>query len=96
MDTTEKERIVKKNILELYRENFNVHQTDDEILNINPKKESESNYIRYYESILDIFHIEEEHLDSITGKVKDTIKKVAELWATTLPNSSATWNWQMQ
>ncbi|WP_271767618.1 hypothetical protein [Aquimarina algiphila] len=95
MDTMEKERIVKKNILELYRENFNVYQTDDEILNINPKKESGSNYIRYYESILDIFFIEEEHLDSITGKVKDTIKKVAELW-TTLPNSSATWNWQMQ
>lgn len=94
MDTTEKERIVKKNILELYRENFNIYQTDNEILNINPKQESEFNCTLYYESILDIFLIEEEHLDSITGKVKDTIKKVTELWLT-LPNSSATWNWQM-
>ncbi|WP_103071714.1 hypothetical protein [Aquimarina sediminis] len=96
MDTLEKERIVKKNVLEIFKENFDVIQTDDEILDIKPEKEFSSNYIGYYESILDIFLIEEEHLDSIAGTVKDTIKRVAELWAILPKNSSATWEWQMQ
>ncbi|WP_024772569.1 MULTISPECIES: hypothetical protein [Aquimarina] len=95
MDTLEKERIVKKNVLEIFKENFDVTHTDDEILNIKPEKEFSANYIRYYESILDIFLIEDRELKSIKGTVKDTIKKVAELWAI-VPNSSATWEWQMQ
>lgn len=95
MDTLEKERIVKKNVLEIFKENFDVAQTDDEILDIKPEKEFSSNYIGYYESILDIFLIEDNHIDTITGTVKDTIKKVAELWSI-IPNSSATWEWQMQ
>lgn len=95
MDTIEKERIVKKNVLEIFKENFNVAQTDDEILDIKPEKEFSSNYMGYYESILDIFLIEDNHIDTITGTVKDTIKKVAELWSI-IPNSSATWEWQMQ
>ncbi|WP_109851676.1 hypothetical protein [Aquimarina sp. AU58] len=95
MDTLEKERIVKKNVLEIFKENFDVTHTDDEILNIKPEKEFSANYIRFYESILDIFLIEDGELKSIKGTVKDTIKKVAELWAI-VPNSSATWEWQMQ
>ena len=95
MDTLEKERIVKKNVLEIFKENFDVPQTDDEILDIKPEKEFNSNCIGYYESILDIFFIEDSHIDTITGTVKDTIKKVAELWSI-IPNSSATWEWQMQ
>ncbi len=95
MDTLEKERIVKKNVLEIFKENFDVAQTDDEILDIKPEKEFSSNYIGYYESILDIFLIEDNHIDTIAGTVKDTIKKVAELWCI-IPNSSATWEWQMQ
>ncbi|GGX21867.1 hypothetical protein [Aquimarina muelleri] len=95
MDTLEKERIVKKNVLEIFKENFDVAQTDDEILDIKPEKEFSSNYIGYYESILDIFLIGDNHIDTITGTVKDTIKKVVELWAI-IPNSSATWEWQMQ
>ncbi len=83
MDNSEKERIVKKNILQIFKENFNVIITDDEILDMKPEKESEAS-LSYYESILDIFLIEPEHLDSITGKVKDTIKKVTELWTITL------------
>ncbi|WP_074408404.1 MULTISPECIES: hypothetical protein [Aquimarina] len=95
MDTLEKERIVKKNVLEIFKENFDVTHTDDEILNIKPEKEFSANYIRFYESILDIFLIEDGELKSIKGTVKDTIKKVAELWPI-VPNSSATWEWQMQ
>ncbi|MBG6131256.1 hypothetical protein IWQ47_002876 [Aquimarina sp. EL_43] len=95
MDTLEKERIVKKNVLEIFKENFDVSHTDDEILNIKPEKEFSTNYIRFYESILDIFLIEDRELKSIKGTVKDTIKKVAELWPI-VPNSSATWEWQMQ
>lgn len=95
MDTLEKERIVKKNVLEIFKENFDVTHTDDEILDIKPGKEFSANYIRYYESILDIFLIEDRELESIKGTVKDTIKKVAELWSI-IPNSSATWEWQMQ
>ncbi len=83
MDTLEKERIVTKNILQIFKENFNVAKTDEEILDIHPDKESEAS-LGYYESILDIFLLEPEHLDKITGKVKDTIKKVAELWTITL------------
>ena len=95
MDTLEKERIVKKNVLEIFKENFDVTHTDDEILNIKPEKEFSTNYTRFYESILDIFLIEDRELKSIKGTVKDTIKKVAELWPIA-PNSSATWEWQMQ
>ncbi|WP_062062426.1 hypothetical protein [Aquimarina longa] len=95
MDTLEKERIITKNVIEIFKENFNVTQTDDEILNIKPEKEFCSNCNGYYESILDIFLIGDMDLESIKGSVKDTIKKVAELWAIT-PNSSATWEWQMQ
>ncbi len=95
MNTLEKERIVTKNVLNLLKENFDVTQTGTEILDFDPKKQSHANYAGYYESILDIFFIEEEHLDSISGTVKDTIKKVTELW--TLPScTSATWEWQMQ
>ncbi len=83
MDTKEKERIVKKNILQIFKENFNVTKTDDEILNIKPETEFDISN-GYYESILDIFLIEPEHLESISGKVKHTIKKVAELWTLTL------------
>ncbi|WP_109299800.1 hypothetical protein [Aquimarina sp. AU474] len=84
MDIQEKERIVQKNVLQIFKENFNVTKTDDEILDMKPEKEFISNHLSYYESILDIFLIEPEHLDSITGKVKDTIKKVTELWTITL------------
>ena len=95
MNTLEKERIVKKNVIEIFKENFDVVQSDDEILDIKPEQEFSSNYIGYYESILDIFLIEDIHRESIAGTVKDTIKKVTELWAI-IPNSSATWEWQMQ
>ncbi|MEW7290959.1 hypothetical protein [Aquimarina sp. 2304DJ70-9] len=83
MNIVEKERIVKKNILEIFKENFDVSKADHEILNIWPEKEYETDYISYYESILDIFLIDHEHLEGITGKVKDTIKKVVELWTIT-------------
>ncbi len=83
MNTIEKERIVKKNILQIFKENFNVAKTDDEILEIKPQKELDDNYMNYYESILDIFLIEPEHLESISGKVTDTIKRVTELWLIT-------------
>lgn len=93
MDILEKERIVKKNILEIFKESFNVNKEDQEILNIWPEKEYEANYISYYESILDIFLIEHEHLESITGKVKDTIQKVTELWTIT---TYSTLPWSVQ
>ncbi|WP_103864276.1 hypothetical protein [Aquimarina sp. I32.4] len=94
MNTLEKERIVKKNILQIFKENFDVSQTtDDEILNIKPDRELSINYAVYYESILDIFFIEDMEPESIKGTVKDTIKKVTELWPM-IPNSS--WEWQMQ
>ncbi len=83
MDIQEKERIVQKNVLQIFKENFNVTKTDDEILDIKPENEFITNHLNYYESILDIFLIDLEHLDSITGKVKDTIKKVTELWTIT-------------
>jgi hypothetical protein len=95
MNILEKERIVKKNILDIFKENFGITHTDDEILDIEPGIEFSVNYIRYYESILDIFLIEDRELKSIKGTVKDTIKKVTELWSV-VPNSSATWEWQMQ
>ncbi|WP_025742901.1 hypothetical protein [Aquimarina pacifica] len=95
MNTLEKERIVTKNVLNLLKENFDVAQTDAEILDFEPQKQSDSNYTGYYESILDIFFIEDEHLDSISGTVKDTIKKVTELWSLS-KYSSATWEWQIQ
>ncbi len=93
MNIVEKERIVKKNILEIFKENFDVSKPDHEILNIQPEKEYEVNYSTYYESILDIFLIEHEHLESITGKVKDTIKKVTELWTITSYSSPP---WKIQ
>ncbi|MDY8138812.1 hypothetical protein [Aquimarina sp. 2201CG5-10] len=93
MDILEKERIVKKNIIEIFKEHFNNFSSDEEILNITPEREFDSNYIKYYESILDIFFIEQEHLGSITGKVKHTIKKVAELWNNT-PHSFTPWEFQ--
>ncbi len=93
MDILEKERVVKKNILHIFKESFNVTKTDDEILDIKPEKEFDLNCIGYYESILDIFLIDHEHLDSITGKVKDTIKKVAKLWVLT-PHSAPPWKLQ--
>ncbi|GAA4270743.1 hypothetical protein U6A24_00180 [Aquimarina gracilis] len=83
MDILEKERIVQKNVLQIFKENFNVTKTDDEILDIKPENEFDIS-TSYYESILDIFLLEPEHLESITGKVKDTVKRVAELWTITL------------
>ncbi|GAA4108615.1 hypothetical protein GCM10022393_04860 [Aquimarina addita] len=83
IDILEKERTVQKNILEIFKENFHVSKTDDEILNINPEKEFGANSNLYYESISDIFLLEQEHQKKITGKVKHTIKKVAKLWETT-------------
>ncbi|GAA4277217.1 hypothetical protein [Aquimarina mytili] len=83
MNHIEKEHIVKKNILEIFKENFEVTKSDHDILNTWPEKEYETNYISYYESILDIFLIDHEHLEYITGRVKDTIKKVTELWTIT-------------
>ena len=84
MSPTEKERIVQKNVLQIFKENFNVSKSDDEILDIKPDQELEGNDTCYYEAILDIFLIEPEHLDSIKGKVKDTIKMVAKLWTINL------------
>ncbi|MEW7279971.1 hypothetical protein ABW636_15360 [Aquimarina sp. 2201CG1-2-11] len=95
MNTLEKERIVKKNVLDIFKENFDISQTDDEILNIIPEKEFNPNYVGYYESILDIFLLEEQYFESITGRVKDTILRVTELWDT-LPYCSANWDWRMQ
>ncbi|MFL1897026.1 hypothetical protein ACJRPK_15085 [Aquimarina sp. 2-A2] len=82
MDIKEKERIVQTNVLHIFKENFKVRKTDSEILDISPEKEFDKNFIKYYQSILDIFFIEQEHLGKITGKVKDTVKKVARLWQT--------------
>ncbi|MBQ4822310.1 hypothetical protein [Aquimarina sp. MMG016] len=93
MDISEKERIVKKNVLEIFKENFKVTKTEEEILNIRPENEFDANYTDYYESILDIFLIEEEYLENINGKVKHTIKKVTELWNST-PHSFASWEFQ--
>ncbi len=83
MDILEKERVVKNNILHIFKDNFNGLKTDDEILDLKPQKEFDSNYHTYYETILDVFLIDYEHLENISGKVKDTIKKVAELWTLT-------------
>ena len=98
MNTLEKERIVTKNVLNLIEENFDIAQTTDKILDFEPKKEHSSKCAKYYESIVDIFLIEDEHLDSIsrTGTVKDTIKKVTELWSTASKSSIGNWEWQMQ
>lgn len=93
MDLLEKERIVKKNVIEIFKENFSTSETDEEILRLQPEKEFESNYITYYESILDMFFIETDQLEHITGKVHDTIKKVALLWNET-PHSYAPWDLQ--
>ncbi|AXT60841.1 hypothetical protein D1816_10955 [Aquimarina sp. AD10] len=88
MNTLEKERIVQKNVLQIFKENFGVTKTEEEILDIKPENEFELNSTGYYyESILDIFLIEDMHKEYITGKVKDTIKKVAELWTITMQYS---------
>ncbi|WP_298541276.1 hypothetical protein [uncultured Aquimarina sp.] len=78
MDILEKERIVQKNVLQIFKENFKAPYSEDEILNYTPS--DVENTAPYYESILDIFFIEQEYLQSVKGCVKDTIKKVAELW----------------
>ncbi|GAA0718758.1 hypothetical protein GCM10009430_17290 [Aquimarina litoralis] len=78
MDILEKERIVQKNVLQIFKENFQSPHSDDEILNYTPS--DIDNSTSYYEAILDIFFIEPIYLQSVQGKVKDTIKKVAELW----------------
>lgn len=82
MNHLEKERIVQKNVLNLFRENFKNALSDDEILNITPQ-EKDKTAARYYEAILDIFLIEPEYEGIIKGKVKHTIKKVAKLWSKT-------------
>jgi len=71
MDIQEKERIVQKNVLHIFKENFNVAKTDAEILDIKPENEFGTSN-SFYESILDIFLIEPEHQNHIRGKVKDT------------------------
>jgi len=79
MDLLEKERIVQKNVLQIFKENFRSPYSEDEILNfIPPDREATASY---YESILDIFYLEQEYLQTVKGSVKDTIKKVAELWS---------------
>ncbi|MHA7059896.1 hypothetical protein ACWGOQ_0021895 [Aquimarina sp. M1] len=80
MDILEKERIVQKNVLQIFKENFKAPHSEDEILNYTPS-EIEDTATSYYESILDIFYIEPKYLQSIKGNVQDTIKKVAELWS---------------
>jgi len=81
MDILEKERIVQKNVLEIFKENFTTPLSEDEILNHTPPSDMED-AASYYESILDIFFIEPEDLKNVQGSVKNTIKKVAELWNT--------------
>jgi len=78
----EKERIVRKNIIEIFKENFSASLTEDEILNIIPEEKFD-NFSSYYESILDIFLIDTEYEQSIRGKVKDTVSKVVKLWSKT-------------
>ncbi|MFD2564469.1 hypothetical protein [Aquimarina rubra] len=78
MDIVEKERIVQKNVLQIFKENFKAPYSEDEILNYTPSEIEDT--VSYYESILDIFFIEQEYLQSVKGSVKDTIKKVAKLW----------------
>ncbi len=90
MDTLEKERIVKKNIIDIFKEYFNPNLTEDEILQINPKEVYE-NASSYYESILDVFLIETEHESDLTrGCVKDTVATVTKLWSKT-PHSFYPW-----
>jgi len=78
MDILEKQRIVQKNVLQIFKENFKTPQSEDEILDYTPSDMEAASY--YYEAIIDIFFIEQEDLQSVKGSVKDTIKKVAELW----------------
>lgn len=78
MDILEKERIVQKNVLQIFKENFTAPLLEDEILNHTPSEMEDAT--SYYESILDIFFIEPEDLQNVQGSVKDTIKKVAKLW----------------
>ncbi len=83
MDTLEKERIVQKNIIEIFKENFNTNLSEDEILSINPKKAYEDSAL-YYESILDIFLIEKEYQPVLErGSVRDTVDIVTRLWSKT-------------
>ncbi|SHI65188.1 hypothetical protein [Aquimarina spongiae] len=86
MNIVEKERIVQKNVLQIFKENFDVAQTETEILDIKPENQFEHELTEhYYDAVLDIFLIDTAHKENITGKVKDTIKKVAELWTITMP-----------
>jgi len=78
MDILEKERIVQKNVLEIFKENFTSPRSEDEILNYAPSELEDTS--TYYEAILDIFFIESEYVQSVKGCVKETIKKVALLW----------------
>lgn len=87
MNIQEKENIVRKNVLQIFKENFHVDKTNQEILDIRPDKEFDRNHMRYYEAILDIFLIDPKHLGHIKGKVGDTIKNVAKLWNTNLHSS---------
>ncbi len=78
----EKERIVQKNVIEIFKESFKTSLTEDEILDTVPEEKFD-NSSSYYESILDIFLIETEYEHSIEGKVRDTVSKVAKLWSKT-------------
>jgi len=83
MDILEKERAVQRNIIEIFKENFGTTITENEILDTIPEQKFKNNLTNYYESISDLFFIEPENSESIKGKVKDTIKRVAELWTVT-------------
>ncbi|KAA1245537.1 hypothetical protein [Aquimarina sp. RZ0] len=79
MDILEKERIVKRNIIEIFKENFSNPITEKKILTTIPEEKFKE-YRPYYESIMDIFLLESEQEKNIMGSVHTTIKKVAILW----------------
>lgn len=89
MDIFEKKRIVKNNILEIFKEHFQSTLSDEEIL-VSTPKDNYPNFHQYYEAIVDIFLIEPENASSIVGTVNQTIETVAELWETT-PHSFFPW-----
>lgn len=90
MDLLEKERIVRVNVINIFKEYFNTPCTEEEILNICPEKNFGDNLVPYYETILDIFLIDSKHLIHITGDVKHTIGQVTKLWKMT-PHSAMPW-----
>ena len=90
MDLLEKERIVRVNIINIFKEYFTTPYTEEEILNICPEKNFGDNLVAYYEAILDIFLIDSKYLINITGDVKHTIGQVAKLWQMT-PHSAMPW-----